>query len=96
MNEDDQSELKARPLSQQAQQPQPPASLVDRNPVLQGVAEDDGRLTVSRRQDGASPPEVDEARFAAGVVKLYEALLKEPIPEQMLRLVDKLSKQERT
>ena len=38
---------------------------------------------------------LDEARFTAGVVKLYEALLKEPIPEEMLRLVDKLGKRER-
>jgi len=38
---------------------------------------------------------LDEARFTAGVVELYEALLKEPIPEDMLRLVDQLGKQER-
>ena len=37
----------------------------------------------------------DEARFTAGVVELYEALLKEPIPEDMLRLVDQLGRQER-
>ncbi len=37
----------------------------------------------------------DEARFNAGVVKLYETLLKEAIPEEMLRLVDQLGKQER-
>ncbi len=37
----------------------------------------------------------DEGRFTAGVVKLYEALLKQPIPEDMLRLVDQLGKQER-
>jgi hypothetical protein len=36
----------------------------------------------------------DGGRFTAGVVKLYEALLKEPIPEDMLRLVDQLGKQE--
>ncbi len=42
---------------------------------------------------GAAP--FDEARFNAGVVKLYEALLKEPIPEEMLRLVEQLGKQER-
>jgi hypothetical protein len=37
----------------------------------------------------------DESRFTAGVIELYEALLKEPIPEDMLRLVDQLGKQER-
>ena len=44
-------------------------------------------------QDGGAA--LDEARFTAGVVKLYEALLKEPVPEEMLRLIDKLGKQER-
>jgi hypothetical protein len=43
----------------------------------------------------ASGAAFDEARFTAGVVKLYEALLKEPIPKEMLRLVDQLGKQER-
>ncbi len=36
-----------------------------------------------------------DARLTAGVVELYTALLKEPIPEEMLRLVEKLSKRER-
>ncbi len=43
----------------------------------------------------ATEAALDEARFTAGVVKLYEALLKEPIPEEMLRLVSQLGKQER-
>ena len=38
---------------------------------------------------------LDDARFTAGVVKLYEALLKEPIPEEMLRLINQIGKQER-
>jgi len=38
---------------------------------------------------------VDGARFTAGVVKLYEALLKEPVPEEMLRLIDQIGQQER-
>ena len=38
---------------------------------------------------------LDDARFTVGVVKLYEALLKEPIPEEMLRLIDQIGKQER-
>ena len=36
----------------------------------------------------------DEGRFTGGRCKLYEALLEEPIPEDMLRLVDQLGKQE--
>lgn len=34
----------------------------------------------------------DPARFSAGVVKLYEAVLKEPIPEEMMRLIAELDK----
>ena len=45
-------------------------------------------------EDG-SPPGIDEARFTAGVVKLYEALLKEPVPDEMLRLIEQLGQQER-
>ncbi len=49
----------------------------------------------SQKADPAAGGALDEARFTAGVVKLYEALLKEPIPAEMLRLVGKLDKQER-
>jgi hypothetical protein len=48
-----------------------------------------------QKADSAVAGALDEARFTAGVVKLYEALLKEPIPQEMLRLVGKLDKQER-
>jgi len=37
----------------------------------------------------------DEGRFTAGIVQLSEAILKEPIPADMLRLVDQLGKRER-
>ncbi|MGO9459258.1 MAG: hypothetical protein ACLP1W_03880 [Rhodomicrobium sp.] len=40
-------------------------------------------------------PGPDEARFTAGIVRFYEAVLKEPIPEKMLRLIDEIAKQER-
>ncbi|MBT3072110.1 hypothetical protein KKP04_14740 [Rhodomicrobium sp. Az07] len=46
-------------------------------------------------QTPSSDPTYDEARFAAGVVKLYEKLLAEPIPEEMLALINKIEKQER-
>ena len=48
-----------------------------------------------QKADPAAGVALDEARFTAGVVKLYEALLKEPIPQEMLRLVGQLDKQER-
>jgi hypothetical protein len=38
---------------------------------------------------------LDHARFTVGVVNLYEAVLSEPIPESMLRLIDEIGKQER-
>jgi hypothetical protein len=49
----------------------------------------------AQKADSAAGGALDEARFTAGVVKLYEALLKEPIPQEMLRLVGQLDKQER-
>ena len=49
----------------------------------------------SEKHESIADAAFDEGRFTAGVVKLYEALLKEPIPEDMLRLVDQLGKQER-
>ena len=48
-----------------------------------------------QKADSAAGGALDEARFTAGVVKLYEALLKEPIPQEMLRLVGQLDRQER-
>jgi hypothetical protein len=47
---------------------------------------------------GAKPPAgraaLDEARFSAGIVRFYEAVLNEPVPERMLRLVDEIAKRE--
>lgn len=38
---------------------------------------------------------LDEARFTAGIVQFYEAVLKEPVPAKMLRLVEEIAKRER-
>jgi hypothetical protein len=38
---------------------------------------------------------LDDARFSAGIVEFYEAVLKEPVPEKMLRLVGEIAKRER-
>jgi hypothetical protein len=40
-------------------------------------------------------PELDQARFTAGIVRFYEALLNEPIPEKMLRLIEEIAMRER-
>ncbi len=97
--------------AQQAQQPQPTTVLNDhqiQSPQMNSisdVSERSGkdRLANSDNGDGGDPKSdgqdggaaLDDARFTAGVVKLYEALLKEPVPAEMLRLIDQLGKQER-
>ncbi len=90
MIENETSEQETRLPAQQAQQPQAATEASDRAAAGNRKRAEDGIL------DGASNAAIDDARFSAGVVKLYEALLKEPIPEEMLRLVEELSKQERT
>jgi hypothetical protein len=89
MNENERSEGESRLPAQQAQQPQPASG------SRRETFPHENALNSHRTGDSLPNPELDEARFSAGVVKLYEALLKEPIPEEMLRLVEKLSKQER-
>jgi hypothetical protein len=48
-----------------------------------------------RAKPPAKEAELDEARFTAGIVQLYETVLKEPIPEKMLRLIEEIAKRER-
>jgi hypothetical protein len=86
MNENERSEVAMRLPAQQAQ----PTSASREETLAREQAPNPGKPG-----DGAPNPELDDARFTAGVVKLYEALLKEPIPDKMLRLVEELSKQER-
>ena len=50
---------------------------------------------MNRQKAGKRTPILDHARFAAGVISLYEAVLSEPIPERMLRLIEEIGKQER-
>jgi hypothetical protein len=110
MEERDRSDGERRVPAQQAQQPQPSKALNDhiQPPRKHPVSEKPGIISemalVSPRDSTGSEPQkvdsaaggaLDEARFTAGVVKLYETLLKEPIPQEMLRLVDQLGKQER-
>ena len=37
----------------------------------------------------------DQARFTAGVVGSFRGILREPIPDNMLRLIDDIAKRER-
>lgn len=109
MDERDKSEGQ-RPLpAQQAHQPQPTATMNDhqiQKVQMHSVSDVSERPSkdqpMTRGQDSepnsdgaAAGAALDDARFTAGVVKLYEALLKEPVPEEMLRLIDQLGKQER-
>lgn len=107
MNESDTSEPKTRGPAQQAHQPQPVQAPNDlsqaphnAHDIMEKFRNDKDKASgrpynATGRGDVAPEAAVDDARFAAGVVKLYEALLKEPIPEDMLRLVEKIGKQER-
>jgi hypothetical protein len=50
-----------------------------------------------KRRAGAASAKggLDEARFTAGIVRFYEAVLNEPIPEKMLSLIGEIAKRER-
>jgi len=86
MNQGDKNDGQTRVPAQQMQQPQPAAGPADSAQAPQ--------MPPIPKKGAAPGPLFDDARFTAGVVKLYEALLKEPIPEEMLRLVDEIGKQE--
>jgi hypothetical protein len=96
MNGKDITDERAR-LPAQAQQPQPTLDSADALVALQDAPETglDGSGAGIAGAGETAPDAALDARLTAGVVELYAALLKEPIPEEMLRLVEKLSKQER-
>jgi hypothetical protein len=64
------------------------------DPLLANII---GTGTMNRQGDGGGrrTPVLDHARFAAGIVGLYETILSEPIPEKMLRLIEEIGKRER-
>ncbi len=98
MNERDEGADKASLPAQQAQQPQPAQGAQNegwaaRAGSLSGDFLDGSKLKAERAMDGRSAG-VEDARFTAGVVSFYEAVLKEPIPEKMLRLIKEIAKQE--
>lgn len=111
MDENDTGAEGRRAPAQQAHQPQPSAlANAHAHSPFQRIAPENTQVLMSKNAGAGRPaqsenaggepkdetePRVDGARFAAGVVKLYEAVLKEPIPEDMLRLIDQLGKQER-
>lgn len=105
MDENNKGEDKRHLPAQQAQQPQPsgggendwPPVTNDQDETIDGAAfkPADGPVRRAAENEGGDGPLLDEARFTAGVVKLYEAVLKEPIPDEMLSLINKIGKQER-
>lgn len=98
MNDSDMGEEQTRQPAQQAQQPQPATGSKDQRPTALASPDNSSNAWSSlarKDENGAEGAPWDDARFTAGVVKLYEALLKEPIPEEMLKLVDQIGKQER-
>lgn len=55
-----------------------------------------GGSDVKLREGEDNPGEgYDMGRFTAGIVRFYDAILKEPIPEKMLRLIGEIAKRER-
>ena len=97
MGECDASGEKAAHPIQQLPQPQPVQSAKDegRSPRAGSLAGE--MLTAGKKPQGKEDGKegVDEARFTAGIVRFYEALLREPIPEKMLRLIDEIARRER-
>ncbi|KAI95827.1 hypothetical protein T281_03420 [Rhodomicrobium udaipurense JA643] len=94
MNENDTSEREASAPLPQSPLKDDEAGLVVK---LTEMPEDKGAADGAGDSEQKPPldPTYDEARFAAGVVKLYEKLLAEPIPDDMLALINKIEKQER-
>jgi hypothetical protein len=100
MDECDADEANATAPKQQLQQPQPARSAKD-----EGLSARAGSLPAGLLAGGGrNPPRknmeeerkgFDEARCTAGIVRFYEAILKEPVPEKMLRLIGELAKRER-
>jgi hypothetical protein len=65
-----------------------------RNPALVEII--DGKRMDRQRAGARKRPHIlDQARFTAGVVSLYETVLNEPVPEKMIRLIEEIGKQER-
>ena len=100
MNECDDSVDKTALPKERAQPPQSIQSREDQGPASlnRSVIGDsiDGKRT-SRQGAGRRKrtPVLDHARFTAGIIGLYEAVLSEPIPEKMLRLIEEIGKRER-
>ncbi len=100
MDQCDESEDEAVSPAKQQQQPQPVQAARDeglaaRAALLGGSVLDGGKRRPRGDEVNEGKQGFDQARFNAGIVRFYETLLKEPIPEKMLRLVDEIAKRER-
>jgi hypothetical protein len=100
MSECDDSVDKAALPSERAQPPQSIQRGNDREQAAQkgplsGHIIDSERIKRQRAAARRRPQVLDHARFTAGIISLYEAVLNEPIPENMFRLIEEIGKQER-
>lgn len=100
MHECDESEDGVVSPAQQQQQPQPAHAAEDEGLAARAGSLARGVLDGGERAPGGNEPNArrecfDQARFNAGMVRFYEAVLKEPIPEKMLRLVNEIAMRER-
>jgi hypothetical protein len=97
MNENDRGEGKRREPAQQMQQPQPVIEGRVRLMAARSTSENTREYFMEdavKSKEEKPMPALDDARSTAGVVRLYEAVLKEPIPEEMLRLIREIGIQE--
>ncbi len=99
MHQCNEREDEAPSPAQQAQQPQPAEGAQGEGAAPAGMLAAGvlGGQIIEPGADGTADqaPTFDRARFTAGVVRFYEAVLKEQVPEKMLRLIDEIAKQER-
>jgi hypothetical protein len=100
MNERDDGVNNTALPTERAQPWQPIQRGSDQEPVehsrpLQGVLIEAGKMRRQKDEAGTQAPVLDHARFTAGIIGLYEAVLSEPVPQTMLRLIEEIGKQER-
>jgi len=100
MHKKDESEDKVAVPAQQQHQPQPlqaarDEGLAARAVLLAGGVLDGGESKPDGKDENGEQQGLDRARFNAGIVRFYEAILNEPIPEKMLRLVKEIAKREK-
>jgi hypothetical protein len=82
MNETGETEGNNAMETRAAAQLPPGAGRLERQPILNGAG------------STAEGPSVDQSRFLAGLIGLYNKVLSEPAPERMLELIEEIRRNE--